>query len=136
MDPINLRPRSINLNASVCESAAHQRLNQHVELQSSDSQQSRHAQFRKDDSGWCCISSSIVDATVDEPLRLPFGIFESRFGRKEIKLLRQAYDRRCERVRGKDGPGDSVSNLLAIKRWRFACDNANVDGVPAIWHTR
>ncbi len=115
MDPINLRPRSIDFNASVCESAAHKRFNQHVELHCSNSQQSRHAQLRKDDSGWCCISTSIVDATIDEPLRLPLGISESSVGRKEIKLLGKAYDGRSTRVRGKDRPGDSVSNLLAIQ---------------------
>lgn len=114
-DAINLRPRSIDLNASVCETAAQQRLNQHVKFQCSNFQQSRHAQSRKDDSGWCCVSTSIVDATVDEPLRLPLGIFESSVGRKEIKLLGKAYDRRSARVRGKDRPGDSVSNLLAIQ---------------------
>ncbi len=37
-DLINLRPRSINFNASVCESAAHQRFDHYMELQRSDSQ--------------------------------------------------------------------------------------------------
>lgn len=114
-DLLNPLPGSIDFNASVCEAAAQQRFNHHMEFHCSDSQQSRHAQLRKDDSGWYCISTSVVDATVDKPLRLPFGIPESSIGRQEIELLGQAYDRRSKRVGRKNRPGDSVSNLLAIK---------------------